>query len=44
MADWHLAFDGPIPLPDGRVLQTLHDAGNDATALPEAMQERAEWL
>jgi hypothetical protein len=33
-----------IPLPDGRVLQTLHDAGHYATALPEAVPERAEWL
>jgi hypothetical protein len=35
--------DDPIPVPDGRVLKTLHDAGHYATALPKAMQERAEW-
>jgi hypothetical protein len=30
MADWHRAFDDPIPVPDGRVLKTLHDAGHVA--------------
>jgi hypothetical protein len=28
--DWSRAFDDPIPLPDGRVLRTLHDAGHYA--------------
>jgi hypothetical protein len=26
---WKRAFDDPIPLPDGRVLVTLKDAGAD---------------
>jgi hypothetical protein len=41
--DWSRAFDDPIPLPDGRVLKTLHDAGHYAAALPSPLQERAEW-
>jgi hypothetical protein len=41
--DWSRAFDDPIALPDGRVPQTLHDAGCYATELPKAAQERAEW-
>ena len=41
--DWHRAFDDPNPLPDGRVLKTLYDAGHYATALPKGVQERAEW-
>jgi hypothetical protein len=36
-------FDDPIPLPDGRVLKTLHDAGHYAIALPKAVQERVGW-
>jgi hypothetical protein len=40
---WHRTFDDPIPLPDGRVLKTLYDAGHYAAALPQALQERAEW-
>jgi hypothetical protein len=35
---WSRVFDDPIPLPDGRVLVTLHDAGHYAAALP-----KAEW-
>ena len=41
--DWSRAFDDPIPLPDGRVPRTLHDADHYATALPKATQERIEW-
>jgi len=36
--DWSRAFDDPIPLPDRRVLKTLHDA-----ALPRAEREQAAW-
>jgi hypothetical protein len=43
MADWERAFDDSIPLPDGRVLKTLHDAGHYAAALPKAAQQLAEW-
>jgi len=41
--DWHRAFDDPNPLPDGRVLKTLYDAGHYAAALPKAAQEQAAW-
>jgi len=37
------AFDDPIPVPDGRVLKSLHDAGHYAIALPKAVQERVGW-
>ena len=40
---WSRAFDDPIPLPDGRVLKTLYDAGHYAIALPKAVQERVGW-
>jgi hypothetical protein len=41
--DWSRAFDDPIPLPDGRVLETLHDAGHYVTALPKTAQHHTEW-
>jgi hypothetical protein len=31
---WQRAFDDPIPLPDGRKLITLRDAGDYITSLP----------
>jgi hypothetical protein len=40
---WSRAFDDPITLPDGRALRTLHDAGHFVAALPQGMQQRAEW-
>jgi hypothetical protein len=40
---WSRTFNDPIPVPDGRVLQTLHDAGHYAAALPKAVQELPEW-
>ena len=40
---WSRAFDDPIPVPGGRVLRTLHDAGHYATALSKDVQERLEW-
>jgi hypothetical protein len=33
---WKRAFEDPIPLPDGRSLVTLRDAGNYITKLPKA--------
>jgi hypothetical protein len=38
MADkgWQRRFDDPIPLPGGRQLVTLHDAGQYITKLPKA--------
>jgi hypothetical protein len=40
---WSRAFDEPIPLPRGRRLVTLQDAGNYITKLPKADHEAAEW-
>ena len=40
---WSSAFDDPIPLPRGRRLVTLEDAGNYVTKLPKAVHEAAEW-
>jgi hypothetical protein len=41
---WKRAFDEPIPLPNGRELVTLEDAGTYITKLPKAEHEAAEWL
>jgi hypothetical protein len=35
-------FDNPIPLPSGRQLVTLEDAGNYITRLPKTEHEAAE--
>jgi hypothetical protein len=35
-ADWSRKFDEPIPLPNGRQLVTLKDAGTYITKLPRA--------
>jgi anaerobic glycerol-3-phosphate dehydrogenase len=40
---WSRAFHIPIPLPDGRVLRTLHDAGEYIQELPKAIHQRPEW-
>jgi hypothetical protein len=40
---WKRPFDDPIPLPHGRRLVTLEDAGNYITKLPQAVHETAEW-
>jgi hypothetical protein len=40
---WKRAFEDPIPLPRGRRLVTLQDAGNYITKLPKAEHEAAEW-
>jgi hypothetical protein len=36
-------FDDPIPLPRGRQLVTLKDAGTYITQLPKAEQQAPEW-
>jgi hypothetical protein len=36
---WKRRFDGPIPLPRGRYLLTLEDAGNYITRLAKAEHE-----
>jgi hypothetical protein len=41
---WKRRFDKPIPLPRGRQLVTLEDAGTYITKLPKAKHEAAEWL
>jgi hypothetical protein len=45
MADqgWSRRFDDPIPLPRGRQLVTLKDAGNYITKLPKAEHDAPEW-
>ena len=40
---WKRPFDEPIPLPRGRQLVTLEDAGNYITKLPRAEHEAKEW-
>ena len=40
---WKREFDEPIPLPNGRELVTLEDAGRYVDALPRSMHEREEW-
>jgi hypothetical protein len=40
---WQRAFDDPIPIPRGRQLVTLQDAGTFITKLPKAEHDAAEW-
>ena len=40
---WKRAFEDPILLPDGRQIDTLHQAGSYITNLPKAEQQLAEW-
>jgi hypothetical protein len=40
---WSRRFYDPIPLPRGRQLVTLKDAGKYITKLPKAEYEAAEW-
>jgi hypothetical protein len=40
---WKRRFDDPIPLPRGRQLVTLEDAGAYITELPKAEQQLDEW-
>jgi hypothetical protein len=40
---WYREFDDPIPLPRGRQLITLEDAGNYITKLPKAEHSAPEW-
>ena len=43
MADWKRKFDEPIPVPKGRRLITLRDAGDYIAKLPKAKYLTAEW-
>jgi hypothetical protein len=40
---WKREFEDPIPLPRGRQLVTLQDAGTYITKLPKAEHTTAEW-
>jgi hypothetical protein len=40
---WKCRFDDPIPLPNGRQLLTLEDAGDFITKLPKAEHAAPEW-
>jgi hypothetical protein len=40
---WSREFEDPIPLPDGRQLVTLQDAGTYVTKLPKADQDAERW-
>jgi hypothetical protein len=40
---WDQKFFDPIPLPRGRQLVTLQDAGNYIIKLPKAEHEAEEW-
>jgi hypothetical protein len=40
---WSRAFDDPVPLPDGREVVTLRDAGECITASPPRLQKVPEW-
>jgi hypothetical protein len=41
--DWSSRFEDPIPLPDGRTLSTLREAGDYITNLSKAEQDLEEW-
>jgi hypothetical protein len=41
--DWQRPFDDPVPLPRGRQLFTLQDAGAYITKLPKAEHDAPEW-
>ena len=43
MADWTHEFDEPIPVPKGRQIVTLRDAGDYVAKLPKAEHMTAEW-
>ncbi len=43
MANWTREFDEPIPVPKGRRLVTLRDAGDYVAKLPKAKHMTAEW-
>jgi hypothetical protein len=40
---WQREFDDPIPLPDGRTLVTLRDAGDYIANLPKKESDLPEW-
>ncbi len=40
---WQREFDDPIPLPDGRTLVRLRDAGDYIASLPKKEAAEPEW-
>lgn len=40
---WEKRFSKPIPVPKGKPLRTLRDAGNYIDNLPKAIKVQAEW-
>jgi hypothetical protein len=40
---WSRKFDDPIPMPDGRTLVTLMDAGDYIMKQPKAEQNHEVW-
>lgn len=40
---WSSEFDEPIPLPTGRLLRTLREAGEHITSLPKKEHAAPEW-
>jgi hypothetical protein len=40
---WSARFDEPIPMPRGRELVTLQDAGTYITKPPKVQHEAQEW-
>jgi hypothetical protein len=40
---WSTRFDDPIPLTNGRALETLRDAAMHITKLPKAEHDALEW-
>ena len=40
---WKRPFDDPIPLPDGRTLATLMDAGEYITSLRKKETDLSDW-
>jgi hypothetical protein len=40
---WSREFEEPIPLPDGRTLVTLRDAGEHIATLPKKEHSAPEW-
>lgn len=40
---WDRTFDDPIPLPDGRELVTLREAGQFIASFPKDEHDAEEW-
>jgi hypothetical protein len=40
---WEAAFDEPIPLPSGKTLTTLREAGDYIASLPANIHDQPEW-